>query len=295
MTAKRPLLVGTVTLDYLHEGPIGRALPPATLRWGGVIHNVACAMAARGSNPLFLTATYTGDLAPAVTGHLAAHGVDRLTLPVEAPLPLFEAQLIDGSVTDKHFVGQEALDLLTPGLLDTRADLFDNASVVVAGTDSHPATLAWLCTAARDRDIPFWLLSADPTEVHKLVPEGQHATFVSLNARELSLWAGADLPDHDAIAAAARELVTSGGHALVTLGPQGAVLVPADGTTPLHQPAPTINGHPLTVGAGDILFACLLSARLTPTPWPQALRQAATLTTTYLTTPAYTALRPTAQ
>ncbi|MFD5468118.1 PfkB family carbohydrate kinase [Kitasatospora sp. NPDC127059] len=303
MTTKRPLLIGTVTLDYLHEGPVGRALPPAALRWGGVIHNVACAMAARGSDPLFLTADYTGDLAPAVAAHLAAHGVDRIALPVPTPLPLFEAQLVDGSVVDKHFVGQEALDLLTPELLGTRPELFDRASVIVSGTDGHPATLAWLAATARERGVPFWLLSADPTEVHKLVPDGEQAAFVSLNARELSLWAGTELPglpepsglaglaEHGAIAAA-RKLVTADGHALVTLGAQGSVLVPGDGGDLLHQPAPTINGQPLTVGAGDILFACLLAARLAPAPWAEALREAAALTTAYLTTSTYAALRP---
>ncbi|MBD0693695.1 PfkB family carbohydrate kinase [Streptomyces sp. CBMA123] len=306
MTTERPLLIGTVTLDYLHEGPIGRALPPAALQWGGVIHNVACAMAARGSDPLFLTAEYTGDLAPAVDAHLAAHGVERIALPAPTPLPLFEAQLVDGSVIDMHFVGQAALDLLTPELLGARPELFDQASVIVSGTDSHPATLAWLCATARERGIPFWLLSADPTEVHKLVPDGEQATFVSLNARELSLWAGTELPGlpglphgsdlsdlsaHEAIAAA-RKLVDSDGHVLVTLGAQGSVLVPGDGGALLHQPAPTVNGQPLTVGAGDILFACLLAARLAPTPWAEALREAAALTTAYLTTPTYAALRP---
>ncbi|MCD0485872.1 PfkB family carbohydrate kinase [Streptacidiphilus sp. ASG 303] len=296
MTTKRPLLIGTVTLDYLHEGPVGRALPPAALRWGGVIHNVACAMAARGSGPLLLTADYTGDLAPAVNAHLAAHGVDRIALPVPTPLPLFEAQLLDGSVVDKHFVGQEALDLLTPELLGTRADLFDEASVIVSGTDGHPATLAWLCATARERGVPFWLLSADPTEVHKLVPEGEQATFVSLNARELALWAGTEVPglpalsEHEAISAA-RKLVPADGHALVTLGVQGSVLVPGDGGPLLHQPAPTIDGQPLTVGAGDILFACLLAARLSSTPWAEALREAASLTTKYLAASTFAALR----
>ncbi|GAA4873870.1 PfkB family carbohydrate kinase [Kitasatospora terrestris] len=291
MTAKRPLLVGTVTLDHLHEGPLGRARPPVTLAWGGVIHNVACAMAARGADPVFVTATYTGDLAPAVAAHLADHRVDWCPLPVDTPLPVFEAELVDGSVADKHFTGQEALDLLAPALLATRPDLLDRASVVVAGTDGHPATLAWLADAAHDRGIPFWLLSADPTEVHKLVPGSRHAGFVSLNARELSNWAGTELADHDAVATAARKLVAPGGHTLVTLGEQGALLVPEDGSTPLHQPAHPVPGRPLTVGAGDILFACLLSARLLRTPWDQALPRATALTAAYLGTPGYAALR----
>lgn len=281
---KRPLLVGTVTLDYLHEGRIGRALPPAILRWGGVVHNVACAMAARGGRPIFVTADYSGDLGQAVASHLARHGVEWLPLPVHAPLPVFEAELADGSVADKHFVGQEALDLLTPELLASRPELLDRASVVVAGTDAHPATLGWLCAVAQERGLPFWLLSADPTEVHKLVPQGRQATFVALNARELSLWADEELTDDQTITAAARKLVAGGGHCLVTLGHEGSLLVSADGTEPIRQAAVAVGRRGVvTVGAGDVLFGCLLTGRLAGLGWRSALAEATALASAFLT------------
>ncbi|MDH6111753.1 sugar/nucleoside kinase (ribokinase family) [Kitasatospora sp. MAP12-15] len=294
---RRPLLVGTVTLDYLHEGAIGRAVSPAILRWGGVVHNVACATAARGGRPLFVTAEYTGDLGRAVASHLAEHGVEWLPLPVQAPLPVFEAELADGSVVDKHFVGQEALDLLTPELLTAHRELLDRASVVVAGTDAHPATLGWLCAAAQERGLPFWLLSADPTEVHKLVPQGRPADFVALNARELCRWAGSELTEDQMIAAAGK-LVADGGHCLLTLGHQGSLLVATDGTEPIRQPAVTVGSHGLvTVGAGDVLFGCLLTGRLAELDWRRALAEATALTSAFLVEDGsraapYYALRP---
>lgn len=280
---KRPLLVGTVTLDYLHAGAIGQAVSPPILRWGGVVHNVACAMAARDGRPLLVTASYTGDIGEAVAYHLARRGIDWLPLPVHAPLPVFEAELVDGSVIDKHFVGPEALDLLSPDLLTTRSDLLDRASVVVAGTDAHSATLSWLSAAARRRGVPFWLLSADPTEVHKLVPASKPASFVSLNARELSLWAGAELMDHQAIVAAGRKLVAEGGRCLVTLGQRGSLLIPADGTEPIRQAAIAVNGGSvISVGAGDVLFACLLTGHLAGLDWRSALAEATALTSGFL-------------
>jgi sugar/nucleoside kinase (ribokinase family) len=280
---KRPLLFGTVTLDYLHAGAIGQAVSPPILRWGGVVHNVACAMAARDRRPLFVTASYTGDVGGAVARHLALRGIDWLPLPVHAPLPVFEAELVDGSVSDKHFVGADALDVLSPDLLTARSDLLDRASVVVAGTDARAATLGWLSTAAQDRGVPFWLLSADPTEVHKLIPAPVPATFVSLNARELSLWAGDELTDHHAITAAGRKLVVEGGRCLVTLGQGGSLLVCADGTETIRQAAIAVNGGGLiSVGAGDVLFACLLTGRLAGLGWRSALAEATALTSGFL-------------
>jgi sugar/nucleoside kinase (ribokinase family) len=277
-----PVLVGTVTLDVLHEGPIGAGIPPVTLRWGGVMNNTACAMGMRGAGPLLVTAQYTGELASAVSHHLAGNRVRWHPLPVVTPLPLFHAQLVEGSVADKVFLGEDALTSLSPEVLDKHRSVFDEASVIVAGTDSDEATLAWLADLTAARGLPFWLLSADPTEVGKLRPFGRSAALVATNLRELSLWDGRTLTERAAVVEAARRLAAPDGRCLVTLGAAGALLVSADAGQEWFEPAPSVEGLPVAVGAGDVMFGCLLAARLDGLDWARALAQASTLTGVFL-------------
>ncbi|MFD9356346.1 carbohydrate kinase family protein [Streptomyces sp. NPDC060031] len=274
--------MGTVTLDFLHEGPLGRGQDPAILRWGGVANNAACAMGARGARPALVTVEYSGEIGPAVGGHLAGNGVDWLRLPARAPLPVFHAELVEGSVADKRFYGERALGLITPALLDRSRGLFDDAAVLAAGTDAGAPALAWLADAARDRGVPFWLLSADPNEVSKLRPEGRGADLVALNRRELSLWAGRSLTGREDLVAAARQLPAPGGRCLVTLGEEGSLLVPADGSEVVCQPASSLTDEVITVGAGDVLFGCLLAGRLAGLDWAPALKEATGLTSRFL-------------
>jgi sugar/nucleoside kinase (ribokinase family) len=120
-------------------------------------------------------------------------------------------------------------------------------------------------------------------EVGKLVPAGRRADLVALNHRELSLWAGRDLPDRAETERAARELAGPSGTVVVTLGADGALLVAPDVDGALvHEPVDTLETGVLTVGAGDVHLACLLEARTAGADWPTALAHAADLTSTYL-------------
>ncbi len=279
---RRPILLGTVTLDFLHEGPLGDGRDPAVLRWGGVAHNAACALGARGARPTFVTAEYAGELGAAVGGHLAHNRVGWLRLPVRSNLPVFHAQLVDGSVADKRFFAAQAQSLLSPALLDRFRGAFEDASVIVAGTDSEAGTLAWLADTAHALGVPFWLLSADPNTVAQLRPDGRSADLVALNRHELALWAEEELTGRDELVKAARRLPAPGGHCLVTLGELGSLLVPADGSEVVVQPAVAGPGEVVTVGAGDVLFGCLLAGRLAGLEWAPALKQASELTTGFL-------------
>jgi sugar/nucleoside kinase (ribokinase family) len=263
-----------------------------------VANNVACAMGVRGARPLFATVEYAGELGPSVAGHLAANGVEWLRLPARSPLPLFHAELRQGSVADKYFLAEEALLLLTPELLESKRELFEQAAVIVAATDCEAATLAWLSKVAMAYDVPFWLLSADPNEVGKLLPQGQAADFTALNLPELSLLAGSPLKERKDIVSAARRLAAPGGRCLVTLGEEGALLVAEEDGSVIFQPAVVVSDVPVTVGAGDVLFGCLLALRLAGLDWPAALRDATELTGEFLGAVAagedlpYRALRP---
>ncbi|MFL6163788.1 MAG: PfkB family carbohydrate kinase [Jatrophihabitantaceae bacterium] len=281
-SGRRPIVVGTAALDVLHSGPLGRGVPPVTLRWGGVAHNVACALAACDAAPILITADYLGELRSALAGHLVEAGVDWFPLGGRTPLPLFHGELVDGSVARMHFLGDEALRLLTPRLLSGCGQLFDQASVVVATTDCDRATMDWLAGAAAERGRDFWVVSTDPNEVGKLRGERPPASLVSLNLQELSLWAECPLAEPAEICRAARRIAAPNGRCLVTQGADGAMLVPARDEQLLIQPAPRIRRREVIVGAGDVLIGCLLASRLAGTNWPAALREASELTGAYL-------------
>nr|WP_277351207.1 PfkB family carbohydrate kinase [Micromonospora sp. HNM0581] len=253
------------------------------MRWGGVMNNMACAMGARGAGPALVTADYTGELASAVATHLAGNGVRWTPLPFAAPLPLFHAELADGSVREKWFIGGAAIDGLDPTVLAAGRSLFDTASVLIGGTDATAPALDWLAAEAAKRGVPFWLLSADPTETGKLRPARRDSDLTALNLLELGRWAGRPLDSMVDVTAAATELAGAG-HCLVTLGGQGALLTGPDGT--FRQAPPSIDDPALTVGAGDVLLGCLLTAHLGGQDWPAALQEATKLTGAFLAGPA---------
>jgi sugar/nucleoside kinase (ribokinase family) len=268
------VLVGTIALDLLHNGLTGSDLSPVILRWGGVVGNMACAMGALGMRPLFVSADYTGEMRAAVAQHLDLNGVSWERLDVRAPLPLFHARLGLGDITEEHFIGEDALRVITPGRLSRRRDLFAQAAAIVSCTDLDIAALDWLAEIAVAWGLPFWLLSSDPAEVGKLRLSGAQATCVALNLRELVTWAGQPLSTRQDICATARRLVHPAGRCLVTMGTAGALLVADDGQPELFQPAPTLDETAVTVGAGDIMFGCLLSGKLRGLAWPDAMADA---------------------
>jgi len=272
--AHTAVLVGTVALDVLHHGLTGTGLASVIIRWGGVVGNMACAMGALGMRPSFLSADYTGEMRAAVANHLALNGVLWERLDVRAPLPLFHAKLGKDDITEEHFIGDDALRVITPGRLAECTDLFTRTSAIVSCTDLDVTALDWLAETAAERGVPFWLLCSDPLEVGKLRLGRAQPTCIALNLRELAAWAGQPLLERRDTCVAARRLVRPAGCCLVTLGTAGALLVSGDDEPELFQPAPVVDQTAVTVGAGDILFGCLLSGRLRGLTWSAALADA---------------------
>jgi ribokinase len=276
------VLVGAVSLDVLHRGLIGIDLPAVVTRWGGVVKNVACALGTLGARPVFVSADYEGELQPALARHLADYDVEWLPLPTQAPLSLFHARVLpDGDVSEEHFIGLDALRLLTPAALDRCRAVFRRANAIVSCTDVAENTLAWLANVADEHGVPFWLLSSDSLEVAKLRPGGNHADLVALNLAELAAWANAPLSRPADAVASARRLVEPMGRCLLTMGAKGALLVASDEADVERQAPPMLNDT-VAVGAGDVLFACLLRARLAGVGWREALREATGRTAAFL-------------
>jgi len=281
--SRRPVLIGSVALDVLHQGLVGGATAPVTLRWGGVVGNMACSLGVLGADPLLVSVTYSGELRWAVADHLAACGVDWLTLPATAPLPLFHARMTaDGTPADEAFLGEDALTMLTPELLAPYQDMLAQASVVVTCTDVRPATLSWLRALTSTSQVPLWLLCSADSEAHKLDMDGSPADCVGMNFAELGRRTGTAVSSPPAVLEAVQQIVRPDGRCLVTMGQDGALLVDAASRTVYHQPAVKIEPDAMSVGAGDVLYGCLLAEHLAGVDWVPALRRATERTARYL-------------
>jgi sugar/nucleoside kinase (ribokinase family) len=280
-----PVLVGTVALDVLHRGLFGEGLPPAQLRWGGVVSNMACAMGVLGAHPRFLSVDYDGELSAAVAGHLRQNNVRWLRVPVRTPLPLFHAKVCEGGVEQEHFIGDPALEELTPAILQTQSSTFQRASVIVGCTDLPVDSLAWLGETASKCRIPFWVLSSDATQAPKLHDLEPRPSCVALNVGELVAWSGTPLTCVSEAVDILRSLLPSMGRALLTLGASGALLVSEEALGADYQAAPPLSSDTAAVGAGDVMFGCLLAARLGGFQWTSALTDATARTVGYLRGP----------
>jgi sugar/nucleoside kinase (ribokinase family) len=289
--ARRPMLVGTVVLDILHHGLMGEDLPPVRLRWGGVVSNMACALGALGFQPQFVSVAYEGEMDDAAASHLSVNDVDWFRLPVRAPMPLFHAKLVGCDASAEHFIGEHALTALTPDIFESHAEIFDSAGIIVSCTDLPVSTLSLLARMAAERSIPYWLLSAHMSEAAKLRYISPQPACISLNIAELAAWHGSGLMLFSDAIKALHTLLPPHGRALLTLGSQGALIVAAEDSPIIYQPAAMLSADISSLGAGDVMFGSLLAAHLAQVDWPEALAQATARTAAYLSAPVAT-VRP---
>lgn len=280
-TGRGPIFVGSVALDLIHHGLADHA-PPIMLRWGGVMQNAACALAATGGKPTLVTADYEGEFHRAVADHLTGNGVTWKTLELSVPLPVYLARAVgDGRVRDETFIGTQAVDRLAADALDARQELFGNASAIVSCTDLPPEGLAWLGATASRLDVPFWLLCSSALKVSTLTVPRTRPAMIFLNAGELAGWAGHPLRSVDEVAAMAARLTGPAGRCVVTLGEKGACLVEGSGDF-IYQPVEPLESAATSVAAGDVMFGCLLGAHLQGLDWAAALAYAGNLTTAFM-------------
>jgi sugar/nucleoside kinase (ribokinase family) len=270
-------------LDVLHQGLVGGAAESVTLRWGGVMSNMACVLGVLGADPLLMSVAYSGEMRWAVADHLAANGVSWLMLPATESLPLFHARVMaDGSLADESFLGEHALTMLDPELLGPFREILANASVVVTCTDLQLAALSWLRAVTSANQVPLWLLCSGETEAHKLNINANRPDCVSMNLAELTRRTGAAPSSPADVLEAVQEIVRPGGRCLVTMGADGALLIDVESRTVHHQPAIKVHNNAISVGAGDVLYGCLLADRLTGVDWVPAIRRATERTSRYL-------------
>ena len=252
-----PSLDHTVEVASLQRGTVTRA-SDSRIEPGGKGVNVARALVANG-----VEARAVLPLGGAVGHHLgellAAEGVAMTAVPVAEPTRCnVSVSEPDGTVTKVNEVG----GALSVGELDQLADAVDAASLpgdwVVASGSLPPGApddvYARLVGRLAGRGVRTAVDTSGPALL-RAVAAGPD--IVKPNREELGEAVGQAIETLDDAVSAAQVLRRSGaGAVLVSLGPNGAVLVDGQGVT---HGACTVNGRRSSVAAGDSLLAGFLA------------------------------------
>ncbi|WP_433394053.1 1-phosphofructokinase [Micromonospora sp. KLBMP9576] len=253
-----PSLDRAVEVDSLTRGEVIRAAT-AHLDPGGKGVNVSRALLANGV-PSVAVLPSGGDEGNQLIRLLEAEGVKVLAVPISgrtrSNITLAEP---DGTVTKVNEPGPvmcgAELDEITDGVLD-RAGKADWVVLCGSVPPGLPAdTYARLCRQLRAAGVRVAVDTSGPA-LREAALAG--ATLLKPNREELAEVVGAPLADlGDVVAAAQRLREWGAGTVVASLGPDGAVLVDADGVVtgscPVERPRST-------VGAGDALLAGFLAA-----------------------------------
>jgi 1-phosphofructokinase len=240
--------VGSLARGQLHRASAARA------EASGKGVNVARALAANG---VAVTAVLPlgGPVAAELAALLTAEGVDfaavRIDGAVRVNVSLAEP---DGVATKVNSPGP-ALSPAEAGELAARTLQAVRPGDWVVGSGSlppgvSPGLYAAICAGAHERGARFALDSSDAALAAGLAARPD---VVKPNTDELAAVTGAVIETLGDAADAARQLLAGGAAAvLVSAGPDGALLVTAEGSWHAEAAVPAVRS---TVGAGDALLA----------------------------------------
>lgn len=260
-----PSIDRTLHIPSLSRGEVTRAVA-ATAEAGGKGLNVSRALATHGYRTIAIVplsppsaAAYEELVAGSTTLEVVeAVGGVRINISLVEP---------DGTVTKINEPGPTMSPRVRDALLERVASVVDGASWVVGSGSLPPGIEAdfYGRLAHRLRGRAFVAIDADGAALREALTEG--VALVKPNRRELEGLAGRPLSTIGEIVAAARELVHAGA-VLVSLGPDGAVLVDRHGETHAEARPPDVLN---TVGAGDALLAGFLAGGANAAALPSAV------------------------
>ena len=250
-----PSIDRTIEIDHLERGALIRAKGSSAEAAGKGV-NVSCALAAQGVATLAVLPLAQDS----ATTYLAllADAIPIAAVPIAGSIRI-NVSLVDadGTVTKVNEAGPELGPDDVEAIL-AAATTQSNASWIVGCGSLPPGAPVDFYARLVQRAPEGRRVAIDSSgeALHSAVCAG--AALVKPNLAELETLAGRKLPTLGDAAAAARELIARGCHAvLVSLGPDGAVFVDANGAT--HAEA-HVDQVANTVGAGDALLAGFLAA-----------------------------------
>lgn len=248
-----PSLDRTIEVDALVRGAVIRATG-ATVEAGGKGVNVSRALAANGLTTRAVL-PWGGAEGAQLAGLLKAQGLDTLLVPiagaVRANVSVVEP---DGTVTKLNEPGPVLSHTETEALMAATVQAGEGAAWVVA-SGSLPGGVGpdfYARLVARLRPLGL-RIAVDTTGVSLLDALAEHPDVIKPNREELAEATGHPVSTLGDVLDAAERLREKGARAvLVSLGPDGALLVDATGAC--HGEAP-VAAPVSTVGAGDALLA----------------------------------------
>jgi sugar/nucleoside kinase (ribokinase family) len=278
-----PVVIGAVAVDVIcYWDDIGKSFVPQ-LRFGGVCHNAACVLGNLGLSPSFVSVRFTEDLGKGVAPHLSRNGVRWLPIDENAPLSIFHVDVdADGTVRNEVFTDRGASAALESNVVRCHLNELDDATLVLANTDLPLETLDTLQAMVNLRHGELWIISSSVEEAWKLSALAARPTSIGLNLDELEAVAGRTLKTVEDTVDVARSLVAADGVCAVTLGSTGALLSVGASNAFYYEKAGTLRGPLSPVGAGDVLYACVLAAHLRGRDWASSLRYGVAGAATYV-------------
>lgn len=281
-TLKNPLLVGTVAVDVLKKRSDGNEIEEISLQLGGVCKRVACLIGESGLAPIFVSATFAGELASSVKITLADHGVSWRPIREQAGLAHYEAILDpNGQIEYELFTDNGSLAVLTPMQLVDHLREIDEVSAIVSCTDLDVQSIAALGRTASERKVHFWIVCSGTEDAAKLMAVPAPCV-IALNTTELEAVYGCHLHSEAEVCAAAKRLSRGTTVVSVTMGGAGAILYHPVERKAFLQRVPSVSAES-TVGAGDVLVGGLFVARQAGIRWEQSIRIATTLAVCHVT------------
>ena len=246
-----PSIDRTLRIPPLERGAVIRATS-VMAEPGGKGINVSRGLATHGLDTVAIVPLSESSAAvlTALLGSATAVEAVTITGEIRVNVSLVEA---DGTVTKVNEPGPSFRDADVEALVDRSVELGSRAGWVV-GCGSLPPGAPLDLYARIARGLPASVrMAVDADGAALRACRGTRLALLKPNHHELAGLVERDLPTLGSVVDAARELVADGAEAvLVSLGPDGAVLVDAAGA--VHGEA-SIQDAVNPVGAGDALLA----------------------------------------
>jgi ribokinase len=223
---------------------------PGTVGFGGKGGNQAAAAAAFGADVTMIARVGDDDIGGQIRGDLRDRGVDVSQVRTTPGARSGGATIaVDPSGENLILVDPGANGALAPGDIDP--DALDGAGAVLLQLEIPLATVA---AAASKATAPVVLNPAPAAPLGADLLAG--ADVLVPNRTELALLARAAPPSGLPETAALARKLRAGLDVVVTLGTDGALVVPGSGGTATHIAAPTVRAVDAT-GAGDCFCGTL--------------------------------------